>query len=116
MKIKIKAFFFFAQITLVSVSVCQIVSSVVPDLIWKQSNWNQLVVQQLAVRRNEKKNKKQKQETSLDEEADVVITGFLFFSENWGWDGLFRSSPSTVVANVTLKGWNVTGRLALTNV
>ena len=39
MKIKIKAFFFFfAQITLISVSVCQIVSSVVPDLILKHSN------------------------------------------------------------------------------
>lgn len=45
MKTKMKAsqdkkcffLFFFSQNTLISVSVCQIVSLVVPDLIWRQT-------------------------------------------------------------------------------
>lgn len=55
-------------------------------------NWR-LVVQQLAVRRNEKK-QKQEDETSLDGEAHVRTGGEIFF----------RSVPSTVVANVSLEG------------
>lgn len=55
-------------------------------------NWR-LVVQQLAVRRNEEK-QKQEDETSLDEEAHARTGGEIFF----------RSVPSTVVANVSLGG------------
>lgn len=55
-------------------------------------NWR-LVVQQLAVRRNEEK-QKQEDETSLDGEAHVRTGGEIFF----------RSVPSTVVANVSLEG------------
>lgn len=92
---KIFLFYFFSQITLISVSVT--VSDCVFGCTWSHleadvMNWR-LVVQQLAVRRNEEK-QKQEDETSLDEEAHARTGGEIFF----------RSVPSTVVANVSLEG------------